>query len=261
MVHGVVGQAYLHIGHTRLVDGMRLEDGASATVRGTMMRVRDGAPKTFIASGGDRGGPDVLKIQSEGYNSLAGESAFGMGTYIYRTVCRNGLMGLVHSNRFRTEHRGERETLEPAIARILNEADACMEETRRLITELIDVRLTRETVGANTRSCEALATSLDALRSRALATELRTAARDDNAEAATQCLRRIIDETGPKEARAVLQSPFRAGEATGWDLVNLATAAARQIHVDGQREREEAETAAGRLGQVLIAERRALAPH
>ena len=259
-VNGIVSQMYTPIPHAQLAEGMRLKDPATATVRGTKLRILDGKADTFIAPGGDRGGDDRLKIQVEGLNSLAGESSFSIGSYIYRTICRNGLMGLVAGERYRAEHRGNRETLDVAIVRILAEADICIAQTKKMINELISVRLTPKTLGANAATCEAIANSLETLRARPLAIELKTAAREGSTTRATECIHRMIAETGPKEARAVLKSPYRSGEATGWDFVNLATAAARQIHPIDSVERDEAERTAGRLGQTLIAQRKALEP-
>ena len=258
-VCGVVSAGYTPIAHARLAEGMRLDEPASATVRGTTLQIRDGRGHTFVARNPHQRGADKVRIHITGTNSSAGETAFAIGTYIYRSICRNGLMGLVQGDRFRAEHRGNAETLEPAIARILAEAETCIEKTRELIGTLVTVSLTPASIAANSPACEALASSLETLRARPLATELRTASRANDTAAATDCVHRMIAETGPREARAVLESPYRQGEATAWDLVNLASAAARQIHGAEPALREDAEQAAGKLGRTLIAQRRALA--
>ena len=257
-VYGVVSAGYAQIPHARLARGLALEGRSQATVRGTTLRVREGTPTVVRAKGGDRGGDDELKIYSEGWNGHAGERAFGIGSYVFRTVCRNGLMAVVREDRYAVQHRGTASTLEPTIAKILDEAKACVEQTRRTIEQLISIPVTPRGLGASRPTCEALATSLDNLRSRALATELRSASRKGDRESASVCIERMIGETGPRGGRAVLESPYRQGDATAWDIVNLATGAAHQVHAEHSSEREEAEACAGALARTLIAEREAL---
>lgn len=257
-VYGVVSASYVQIPHARLTGGLALDGASEATVRGTALRVREGKPTVVRAKGGDRGGDDLLKIYAEGANGHAGERAFGVGSYVLRTVCRNGLMAVVRQDRYAVQHRGKRETLEPAIAKILAEAQACIEQTRRAIKQLIAIPVTARGLASSKPTCEALATSLETLRSRALANELRTASRKNDRETAEACVERMIAETGPRGGRAVLDSPYRENDATAWDIVNLATSAARQLHPEHSSEREEAETSAGALARALIAEGEAL---
>ena len=107
VVYGVVSAAYAPIAHARLAEGMELVEPSSAMVRGTTLRIRDGRSHSFVArTPRQAGGRDKVSIHIVGTNSRAGETAFGIGTYIYRTICRNGLIGLVQDERFRTEHRG-----------------------------------------------------------------------------------------------------------------------------------------------------------